>query len=66
MMSVMAKTKQPRKRAPTEAQQAWEAAIRAAHQTAVFYIDVRGGAQFVVAYDSHDAGKRYGEYRIED
>lgn len=44
-------------------QERWEQGLRDVHPHVAFYIEVRNGVQYVVAYDSKDASKGYGEFK---
>lgn len=54
-------TKQQQKR---KEQRDWERALERANPNVAFYIEVRHGVEFVVAYDSKDPKKHYGEFKV--
>lgn len=54
-------TKQQQKR---KEQRDWERALERANPNVAFYLEVRHGVEFVVAYDSRDPKKHYGEFKV--
>ena len=44
-----------------EAAVRWEANLRATVPTVAFYVEMRGAVPYLVAYDSRDSTKHYGE-----